>query len=475
MINRDDRMLLFGRPDVVSVHLVGAGGAGMNVLARILLTLGLEVSGSDVRLTPVTERLARRGARIVPGHRESLPGRPDLVVYSSAVAADNPELARARQLGIPILHRSQVLAGLTRLKPSVAIAGSHGKTTTAALIAWILVSAGRRPSLALGGEAIGLEDHPGWDEGGLLVAEADESDGSLERLSPRAEVITGLDLDHVDYYSSWEKLILTFSRFTERLPRDGLLVVNESTPHLHRLIRGGFRVVSYGLGEGANLRGRVVSLDAEGSRFTVWRGGWQLGEARLPQLGLCGVVNGLGAIAFCREAGVSFEEIAQGLATFPGVRRRLEVKARRPILLVEDYAHHPVEIAAALAAVRSANPPRIWCVFQPHRYSRTRHFARALAESLLGADRIVLADLYPAFERPLPGVSSQLLLEVLASRGRDDARLLERPAIRELLEREAKPGDAVVIMGAGDIGSLAEELARAWSSSPVGTGESDES
>ncbi len=461
MIGPGEKNLLFGREDIDSVHLVGIGGAGMNVLARILLSLGLEVSGSDLKPTPATGRLARLGARIRRGHQPDLPGRPGLLVYSSAVDPGNPELARARELGIPCIHRSLLLAGLTRLKQTVAVAGSHGKTTTAALIAWILVRAGRKPSLALGGEAIGLEDHPGWDGGDLLVAEADESDGSLERLSPRAEVITGLDLDHVDHYSSWEKLILTFERFSAKLPADGLLVVEAETPHLHRLARGGCRVVTYGLGEGASIRGREISLGPGGSRFRVFRGAWEIGEAVLGQLGVCGVVNGLGAIAFCLEEGLGFAEIVRGLETFPGVRRRLEVKSRRPFLLVEDYAHHPVEIKAALAAVRSAGPKKILCVFQPHRYSRTRHFSRRLAEALLGADRIILADLYPAFEAPLPGVSSGLVLEALRDLGRTDALLLDRPAIRSRLEAETEPGDAVVIMGAGPIGSLAGELAAA--------------
>lgn len=463
MINRDEKSILFGRPDVETVHLVGIGGAGMNVLARILLSLGLAVTGSDLQLTAATERLVRLGARIGRGHAEERLGSPDLLVYSSAVALDNPELALARERSIPVLHRSQLLAGLTRLKRTVAVAGSHGKTTTAALIAWILVASGRKPSLALGGETIGLEDHPGWDGGDLLVAEADESDGSLVRLFPRAGVITGLDLDHVDYYSSWEKLILTFAEFTGNLPRDGLLVVGENTPHLHRLVRSGFRVATYGFGGGASIRGREISLDSAGSRFTVFRGGYALGEARLPQLGLCGVINSLGAIAFCLEEKVPFAEISRALGTFPGVRRRLEIKARRPVLVVEDYAHHPVEIAAALEAVRTAKPGKIFCVFQPHRYSRTRHFFRPLAEALLGADRIILADLYPAFEDPLPGVSSKLLLGALADLGRSDACLLERFAIRPRLEREAAPGDAVVIMGAGPIGSLAGELAASWS------------
>ncbi|MDP8234932.1 MAG: Mur ligase domain-containing protein, partial [Candidatus Erginobacter occultus] len=348
MLDRAEKIIVFGRSDVDTVHLVGIGGAGMNVLARILLSLGFQVTGSDLKLTAGTERLARRGARIGRGHGEERLGNPDLLVYSSAVAPDNPELVRARERGIAVFHRSELLAGLTRLKPTVAVAGSHGKTTTAALIAWILIAAGEKPSLALGGEAIGLEDHPGWDEGGWLVAEADESDGSLSRLSPRAEVITGLDLDHVDYYSDWEKLILTFERFTGNLPPDGVLVIGEDTPHLHRLGRGGFRVITYGLGEGALIRGRQVSLDAAGSSFAVYRSGVCLGRARLAQLGLCGVINSLGAAAFCLDQGLDFEEIARGLQSFPGVSRRLEIKARRPVLVIEDYAHHPVEVAAAL-------------------------------------------------------------------------------------------------------------------------------
>jgi UDP-N-acetylmuramate--alanine ligase len=463
MLDRAEKIIVFGRPDVDTVHLVGIGGAGMNVLARILLSLGFRVTGSDLKLTAGTGRLARRGARIGRGHGAERLGNPDLLVYSSAVPPDNPELARARERGIAVIHRSELLAGLTRLKPTVAVAGSHGKTTTAALIAWILVAAGEKPSLALGGEAIGLEDHPGWDEGGWLVAEADESDGSLSRLSPRAEVLTGLDLDHVDYYSGWEKLILTFERFTKNLPPDGVLVIGEDTPHLHRLARGGFRVITYGLGEGASLRGRQVSLDAAGSSFDVYRSGVRLGRARLPQLGLCGVINSLGAAAFCLDQGLDFEEIARGLESFPGVSRRLEIKARRPVMVIEDYAHHPAEVAAALTAVRSAKPGKIFCVFQPHRYSRTRHFARDLAEALTGADRIILAELYPAFEDPLPGVSSKLVLRSLEELGRSDALLLERSDIRLRLERETAPGDAVVIMGAGPIGTLAGELARAWS------------
>ncbi|MFH1039312.1 MAG: UDP-N-acetylmuramate--L-alanine ligase [PVC group bacterium] len=453
-------MTVFGRPDVKAVHFVGVGGAGMNVLAGILISLGLEVSGSDLRRSPATERLAARGASIREGHRSEQAAGADLLVYSSAVRRDNPELAAARSRGVPILHRSELLGGLMKLKRGVAVAGSHGKTSTAAMIAWILVRSGYAPSLALGGDAIGLEDDPGWGAGDLLVAEADESDGSLERLAPAAEVITGLDLDHVDYYSSWEKLIDTFRRFVDRLPPEGTLVIHQDTADLERLRKGVGRVLTYGLNPGARVRAAGVRLERGGSCFTVEKDGDELGEAALPQLGLCNVQNSLGAIALCLEEGVPFPMISRALAGFRGVRRRLEIRSAGPVMVVVDYAHHPVEIVAALAAVRTARPRKIWCVFQPHRYTRTRHFFRELAESLLGADRIIITELYPAFELPLPGVSSALLVDALKERGRADPVLMEQSAIRPYLEREVAEGDVVVIMGAGDVGRLAGDLAR---------------
>lgn len=454
-----DKERLFGKRKVDVIHFIGVGGAGMSVLARIMLTLGFAVTGSDLRESPVTDRLVSRGAGIVKGHRKDNLGRADLVVYSTAVRPDNPELTAARERGISILHRSELLAGLMRLKRGVAVAGSHGKTTTAAMIAWIMVEGGYRPSLALGGEVIGLEDDTGWGEGPLLVAEADESDGSLERLRPAREVITGLDLDHVDYYTSWEKLIDTFRRFVARLPADGTLIVNATTRDLDRLRESAGKVVTYGLHPGAFIRSSRVRLEKPGSRFAVEKDGCELGEIILPQLGWCNVENSLGAIALCLEEGVPFPVIARALAGFQGVRRRLEIKSSGPVFIVEDYAHHPVEVTAALEAIRAVRPRRVWCVFQPHRYSRTRGFVSELAESLLEADRIILTELYPAFERPLPGVGSALLVEALRERGRTDAILLEQSLIRPYLEMEVANGDAVVIMGAGDIGRLAAELA----------------
>jgi len=454
---------LFGNRKVKRVHFIGIGGAGMSVLARIILALGFEVSGSDLRKSEITERLSLLGADIFQGHGEEQVDRADLVVYSSALDPANPELTAARRGGVEIFHRSELLAELMKCKKGIAVAGSHGKTSTSAMIAWILIESGRSPALALGGEVIGLEDHEGWGEGEYLVAEADESDGSLARFSPVVEVITGLDLDHVDYYSGWEDLIETFQRFVGRLLEGGSLIIESGTPDLGRISREAGEVITYGLSPSAQIRAGRVSFGPLGSRFKVFEYDNELGEIVLGRPGTCNVTNCLGAIACCLKLGVPFRDIARTLRSFRGVRRRLEIKSDTPVMIVEDYAHHPAEVAAALEAIRLTGPARLWCVFQPHRYSRTRHFFRELAGSLLAADRIILTDLYPAFEQPLPGVSSALILDTLREMNRPDALLMEQSSIRSYLEAEVMEGDAVIIMGAGDIGHLAGELAIPYS------------
>ena len=430
----------------------------MSVLARILLALGFEVSGSDLNKSGITDRLSSLGAVIFQGHLEEQVDGVDLVVYSSAVGQNNPELMAARRIGIDVYHRSDLLAELMRAKRGIAVAGSHGKTSTSAMIAWILVESGRSPALALGGVVMGLEDHEGWGPGNYLVAEADESDGSLSRFDPVVEVVTGLDLDHVDYYSDWEKLIETFQRFVSRLPEDGRLVIESGTPDLDRISRDVTEVVTYGLSPSARVRGSRIRFDREGSRFTVSEDDAELGEIVLKRPGTCNITNSLGAIACCLKEGVSFYDIARNLRDFRGVRRRLEIKSESPVMIVEDYAHHPVEVAAALEAIRLTGPGRLWCVFQPHRYTRTQRYFLELAQSLLAADRIILTDLYPAFELPLAGVSSDLILNALRDMNRPDAQLMDQSSIRPYLEKEVIKGDAVIIMGAGDIGHLAGEL-----------------
>jgi len=272
------------------------------------------------------------------------------------------------------------------------------------------------------------------------------------------EVITGLDLDHVDYYSGWNKLVSTFQRFVGRLPKEGRLIIEAGTRDLRLISQEAPEVVTYGLSSSAQVRGSRLRFNQEGSRFIVEENEEELGEIVLSRPGTCNVINALGAIAVCLKEEVSFFDIARALKSFRGVRRRLEIKSVHPVMIVEDYAHHPVEVAAAIEAIRLTEPRKLWCIFQPHRYSRTRHFFPELAESLRGADRIILTELYPAFEKPLPGVSSSLILKELKEMNCSDALMMEHSSIRSFLKKEICEGDAVIVMGAGDIGRLAHEL-----------------
>lgn len=434
----------------------------MSALASIALQRGSRVSGSDLKANAATARLARAGARIYFGHQAGQGEKADLVIYSTAVSPDNPELAAARRRGIPVRHRSDLLAELIREKKTVAVAGSHGKTSTAALIIRILSESGRHPSFALGGDLVEPEANGVWDEGEWLVAEADESDGSFRKYAPRWEVITGLDLDHVSYYSGWENLAASFRVFIGNLNPGGGIVVNGDDRRLRRLLPAGEKVLTYGWGEGADFRAESIRPADGGSEFILKRAGQKLGAVKLPLPGRHNILNCLAAAAFTLEAGVTFSELSRALKNFKGVRRRLEIKGRPSgVLVVEDYSHHPAEVEAALAALRPLTAGRLWCVFQPHRYSRLAHFAAGLARALLPADFILLAELYPAFEEPLPGVSSALLGRELEKLGRDDYLHPPRKEIVRVLGRELKPGDTVVMMGAGDLGELVEHLALA--------------
>lgn len=450
---------LFDDPSVRTLHFIGIGGTGMSALAAIALDLGFRVTGSDLKDSEPASRLRARGAVVFPGHSPDYLARADRAVYSSAVRPENPELVAARGRGLKVLHRSELLAALTAVKRTVAVAGSHGKTSVSALLAWILAAAGQRPSYAIGGDALDLPGNGAWAEGEWLVAEADESDGSFRRLTPSWEAIVNIDLDHVDRYPTWEAISAAFASFIERIPPSGGLVAWGDDPRLRTLLPSSRRVVLYGEGEGASVRAREIQLSPASTAFRVEKDGKELGEVRLGIWGRHNALNALAALAFALEIGVPFAAAAAALGRFRGVRRRLMPVARGAALVVEDYSHHPAEVAAALAALRPAVPGRLWCVFQPHRYSRLERFAPDLAAALLAADRILLVEVYPAFETPRPGVSSALLLKELAARGRSDALLLGPAEIAPLLAAAAEKGDGIVVMGAGDVGSLAPRIA----------------
>ncbi len=442
---------------MAELHFVGIGGAGMSALAEVYARRSHAVSGCDLRNGPGVARLRALGVDVRIGHHPSHL-RPDArVVASRAVPPTEPELVAARQRGIEVVHRAQLLAELLEGEPdSVGVAGTHGKTTTTALVAVALAAAGLDPTALVGGEV--REFGGGARVGsGPAVAEVDESDGSLVLVRVRSAIITRLDLtDHLDHYPNLETLLDTFARFLGALPQDGLAVLCADCPNAQALQeRARCRVVTYGAEEGT-YRGRVIEVKGMWSRFVLERAGHPVGEVSLRLPGRHNVANATGALALALERGVEFEVAAQAFARFRGVRRRFEVYREAP-LVVDDYAHNPVKVRAFLRALREAWPGRrIVAVFQPHRYSRTRTTYHQYAESFADADEVIVTELYPADEPPEPGVSGRLIADAL-----------RHPAVRWVPELEAvvplllstvRPDDVVATLGAGDVWKVAERL-----------------
>jgi UDP-N-acetylmuramate--alanine ligase len=446
-----------------TVHLVGVGGAGMSGLARLLLAAGHRVTGSDRAESATLAALRALGAEVWAGHDAARLGRPDLVAASAAIRADNPELAAARQLGLPVLGRAQLLALLMAGKTGMAVAGTHGKTTTTGMVVAVLQEAGLDPSYAVGGDfkATGLNAAAG--SGPHFVVEADESDGSFLELSPTVAVVTNVDADHLDHWGDLDGVKGAFRAFVGRLPAGGTAVLCADDPGAHELADAApCPVVGYGLAEAAGLRAAGLVMDGSGSRFQVLDGGELLGEVALIVPGRHNVANALGAIAAARAAGAPFAAAQAALARFTGAARRFHERARvAGVTVVDDYAHNPPKVAAALAAARLGAWKRVVAVFQPHLYSRTRLFAgefgRVLAD---GADVVVVTDVYAAREDPEAGVDGSL---VAAAAGRARPGLAcvyapDRAALAERVAALAQPGDLVLTLGAGDITTLADEL-----------------
>ncbi len=449
------------------VHLVGIGGAGMSGIAEILLSYDVEVSGCDQARSPVTERLAELGATVHYGHDAAHAVGSDLVVYSSAVAADNPEVVEARRRGIPVVRRAEMLAELMRLKYGVAVAGTHGKTTTTSLVGAILTEGGLDPTVIVGGRvrALGTGARMGSSE--YLVAEADEFDRSFLRLAPIIAVVTSIDADHLDTYGDLAAIREAFVQFASRVPFFGEVIVCLDDPNVQEILPQltDHRVVTYGFSPQADFQAVDLALldGAVGTRFTVRHGvEGVLGTVELPLPGRHNVANALAAVAVARALSVPFDRIAAALEAFRGIDRRFDrVGSWRGADVVDDYAHHPTEVAATLAAAREVRPAgRIHAVFQPHLFSRTRDQAAAFGKALLGADRVVVTDVYPSREAPIPGVSGELV--VAAARASGHRRVEYCPDWHdapEVLAPEVEAGDLVLTLGAGDVYKLARELA----------------
>jgi UDP-N-acetylmuramate--alanine ligase len=443
------------------IHFVGIGGAGMSGIAEVLLTLGYRVTGSDARRGEAVERLLRLGAKVFIGHAAAQVEGAHVVVYSSAVARDNPELQAARQRGIPVIPRAEMLAELMRMKHGIAIAGTHGKTTTTSMVGAVLAEAGFDPTVVVGGRVTAFGANARLGQGEFLVAEADESDGSFLKLTPTIAVVTTIDAEHLDHYRDVAAVREAFLAFIEKVPFYGAAVLCADQPEIQALLpRVDKRVITYGLDRPADLVAASLRLQGLTARFEVLHRGESLGELALQVPGAHNAANALAATAVGLDLEVPFGVIQRALANFTGVQRRFQVKGEVDgVLLVDDYGHHPAEIRATLSAARRGFDRRLVVAFQPHRYTRTHHLHAEFLTAFEDADVLVLTDIYPAGEPPIPGVHARILAESIAARTTRMVRYVgDREELVELLVRTARPGDLVLTMGAGDVGAVADQV-----------------
>jgi UDP-N-acetylmuramate--alanine ligase len=462
------------------VHFVGIGGIGMSAIARVLLALGVGVSGSDLKMNGTLEKLRDLGAVVTLGHASDNIKGADAVVISSAIPKDNPEVIAAQRAGIPVMQRAEMLAEIMADKKGVAVSGTHGKTTATSMIASVLDAAGMAPTVLIGGEVNDLGANARLGSGDVVVAEADESDASFLRLRPTCGVVTNIENDHLGYYRDVEHLIETFTAFLARVPTDGCIVASADCAAVTELLRrfrlspgllGDPTIVTTGFDAAADIRAESPQLADFGSSFKASVGGKTAGEITLRVPGLINVANALCAVAVGLRFGVSFEVIARALARFRGVARRFQVLYESDsLMVVDDYAHHPTAVQETIAAARAYWPGRVVVAFQPHRYSRTAYLARDFARALLRADEVIVADIYPAGEVPLPGVRADSIVDFIADLDREKTALyLPKPAdVLAYLQRTIKSGDLVLTLGAGDIGGVAHELAAGLSAADAG-------
>ena len=446
------------------VHFVGIGGIGMSGIAEVLVNLGFRVSGSDQKRSSVTDRLQQLGVSFAEGHSGENISDAQVVVRSTAVRDDNPEIIEAQRRSIPVIPRAEMLAELMRLKPhSVAVAGSHGKTTTTSMVATVLGHAGLDPTIVVGGVvgAFGSNAHLGKSD--LMVVEADESDRSFLMLTPTIAVVTNIDREHMDYYHDMDDVRTCFTSFVNKVPFYGASVLCLDDPNVQAIIpHVERRRMTYGLSAQADISAHGIRFDHSfGSDFTVWRSGNTVGEIHLRVPGLHNVYNSLAAIAVGFELDVPFEQMAEALGIFAGAGRRFQSKGEvGGVLVIDDYGHHPTEIKATLAAAKlGSGGRRIVVLFQPHRYSRTHDLMEEFARSFNNADSLFITDIYGASEEPIEGVTAETLTEAIKRFGHKDAQhigALENAPTT--LRDHVQPGDLVLTLGAGTVSRVSEQL-----------------
>ncbi len=454
------------------VHFIGIGGIGMSGIAELLVNLGYVVSGSDMQRTDITDRLESLGARITQGHDARHVSDVEVVVYSSAVRSTNPEMVAARDRGLPVVARAELLAELMQLRQGIAVAGAHGKTTTTSMIALVLDVAGLDPTVVIGGRVSSFGSNAKLGRGKYLVAEADESDRSFLKLSPRFAVITNIDREHLEAYADFGDLKAAFTQFANGVPANGAVIVCIDDVHLTDMRRDIKRpVVTYGFGETADVTALDVQMKGFGSLCTVRArrpGGRvvELGQMELAIPGRHNVLNALAAVAMARELGIAWSDTSRALIGFQGADRRFQRRGEAGgVTVVEDYGHHPTEIEAVIAAAGPIAKGRLILAFQPHRFTRTQFLLSEFGRAFAGADVLILTDIYAAGEDPIPGVTLDALAETVRSGFSGELRIVRALTdVPRELAALAKPGDLIVLLGAGTIGSVAGSVLSALGS-----------
>ena len=444
------------------IHFVGIGGVGMSGIAEVLINLGYRVSGSDLKQTTVTERLKSMGGTIYQGHRRDNIKEADVVVISSAVEPDNPEVSEAKLKKIPVIPRAEMLAELMRLKYSVTVSGTHGKTTTTSMIGLVLARGGLDPTVVIGGKLANFGSNAKLGKGEYLVAEADESDGSFLKLTPTIAVVTNIDTDHLDYYGNINKVRKAFLEFVNKIPFYGAVIVCGDDLQVQKIIPDiKRRYITYGIEKPADLKAVNIIHSILGAEFNLIYFGEDLGRVKLNVPGVHNIYNALAAIAAAMELELKIEDIKRAFLEFRGVDRRIQVKGEaRGITVVDDYGHHPTEIKATLSAVKDSWGKRTIVVFQPHRYTRTKILAKDFGQAFEQADAVIVTEIYAAGEKPIKGVNAGLIVKnIKASRQGINLKFCPtRQGVIDALMKTVRPNDLVITLGAGDIWKTGEEF-----------------
>lgn len=446
---------------VKHIHFVGIGGIGMSGIAEVLLNLGYTISGSDLESSDITSRLRSLGAGIFHGHGSSNLMDVDVVVKSTAIGEDNPEVMEAHNRNIPVIPRAEMLAELLKMKYSIAVSGSHGKTTTTSIISTVLAHGGLDPTMVIGGRLDSIGSNARLGEGEIIVAEADESDGSFLHLNPYIAVITNIDREHLDYYPGIGEIKDAFLQFANSVPFYGSVILCGDCDNVRDILpRMKRKTVTYGIYDGVDFRAADISFSGLTSQFTLYRRETLLGKVEMQVPGLFNVYNSMAAVAVALDLGVEFSMIQEGLSAYKGVHRRLEIKGQTGgVTVVDDYGHHPTEIKAVLAAAKNAWEGRLIVVFQPHRYTRTRDLFDEFLGSFDDAGVLILTDIYAASEKNIKGVHSMNLCKGIKDNGHSDVMYLSGfKEIVDHLTRIVKSGDVVMTLGAGDVWKIGEEL-----------------